>query len=155
MMHDIVFDELERHLSGSASRGFYDHLDLCESCRTEVARMDELSGLLRELRAEDVEGADPAPRPSPYFYNRVTWTVVENQRQEAWGLFWPGTAFFRRVAFASLLLLAALGSFLVSREASFSGTDAASIMAQHDPAVSHPESADRDRMLVTLATYHE
>jgi len=155
-MHDIVVDELERHLSGNASRAFYDHLDVCGSCRSEIARMDELSALLRELRPAGAEGElDPSPQPSLGFYNRVTWHIVENQRREAWGLFSPGAAFFRRVAFASLLLLAGLGSFLVSREASFSGADAASIMAQHDPAVSHPESADRDRMLVTLATYHE
>ena len=153
MMHDIVVDELERHLSGNASRAFYDHLDLCEPCRTEIAGMDELSALLRELRP--VDAVEAAPQPSPYFYNRLTWNIVENQRRQAWGLFSPGTAFFRRVAFASLLLLAGLGSFLVSREASFSGTDAAAIMAQHDPAISHTESSDRDRMPVTLATYHE
>jgi len=67
----------------------------------------------------------------------------------------PRCRFFRRVAFASLLLLAGLGSFLVTRESSFSGADAASIMAQHDPVADHSESSDRDRMLVTLATYHE
>ena len=156
MMHDIVVDELERHLSGNASRAFYDHLDLCEACRTEVAGMDELSALFRELcPAEGIQRVDAAPQPSPYFYNRVTWKIVENQPRGVWGLFSPGTAFFRRVVFASLLLLAGLGSFLVSREASFSGTDAAAIMAQHDPAISHSESSDRDRMLVTLATYHE
>jgi hypothetical protein len=156
MMHDIVVDELERHLSGNASRAFYDHLDLCEPCRREIAGMDELSALLRELRPAEssLEGRE-TPQPSPYFYNRLTWKIVENQPRGAWGLFSPGRAFFRRVAFASLLLLAGLGSFLVSREASFSGADAAAIMAQHDPAVSHTESADRDRMLVTLATYHE
>jgi hypothetical protein len=156
MMHEIVVDELERHLSGNASRAFYDHLDLCEPCRTEVARMDDLSALLRELRpAEGRDAFDSVPEPSPYFYSRVTWKIVENQPRGVWGLFSPGTAFFRRVAFASLLLLAGLGSFLVSREASFSGTDAAAIMAQHDPALSHTESSDRDGMLVTLATYHE
>jgi hypothetical protein len=160
VMHKIVIDELERHLSGNASRAFYDHLDLCEPCRTEIARMDELSALLRELRPAvagepGIDGRDAAPQPSPYFYNRLTWNIVENQQRQAWGLFSPGTAFFRRVAFASLLLLAGLGSFLVSREASFSGTDAAAIMAQHDPVASHSESSDRDRMLVTLATWHE
>jgi hypothetical protein len=154
MMHEIVVDELERHLSGNASRAFYDHLDLCEPCRTEIARMDELSALLRDLRPM-ATGDDSPPQPSPYFYNRVSWKIVEDQPRGAWALFSPGTAFFRRIAFASLLLLAGLGSFLVSREASFSGADAAAIMAQHDPAISHSESADRDRMLVTLATYHE
>ncbi len=157
MMHDIVVDELERHLSGNASRAFYDHLDLCEPCRTEDCAAWTNSPRCCGSCARRKPGPQSIPRlsPRPYFYNRVTWSIVENQRQEAWGLFSPGKAFFRRVAFASLLLLAGLGSFLVSREASFSGTDAAAIMAQHDPAVSHPESADRDRMLVTLATYHE
>ena len=156
MMHHIVVDELERHLSGSASRAFYDHLNACDDCRNEVARMDELSSLLRELRSAGPENEfERAPQPSLGFYNRVTWHIVDHQRKEAWGLFSPGAVFFRRVAFASLLLLAGLGSFLVSREASFSGTDAASIMAQHDPAAAHTESSDRDRMLVTLATYHE
>ena len=153
-MHDIVVDELERHLSGNASRAFYDHLDACDACRHEVSRMDAVSTLLRELRTADPENAfESTPQPSLGFYSRVTWHIVEQQRKEAWGLFSPGAVFFRRVAFASLLLLAGLGSFLVSREASFSGTDAASIMAQHDPAATHSESSDRDRMLVTLATY--
>lgn len=156
MMHDIVVDELERHLSGNASRAFYDHLDVCDACRAEVSQMEDLSMLLREMRPAGAEnGFENAPQPAPGFYNRVTWRIVDRQQKEAWGLFSPGAVFFRRVAFASLLLLAGLGSFLVSREASFSGTDAAAIMAQHDPAVSHTESSDRDRMLVTLATYHE
>jgi hypothetical protein len=156
MMHDIVVDELERHLSGNASRAFYDHLDTCDACRNDVSRMEDVSTLLRELRSADPENEfERTPQPSLGFYNRVTWRIVENQRREAWGLFSPGAAFFRRVAFASLLLLAGLGSFLVSREASFSGTDAAAIMAQHDPAAAHSETSDRDRMLVTLATYHE
>jgi len=164
-MHDIVVDELERHLSGggvskNASRAFYSHLDVCAGCRAEVAEMDDLSILLREFRYDPEEAPEnsrpqSAPQPSLGFYNRVRYRIVEKQQKEAWGLFSPGAAFFRRVAFASLLLLAGLGSFLVTRESSFSGTDAASIMAQHDPVASHSESADRDRMLVTLATYRE
>jgi|GEM_PF-3405297 len=152
-MHDIVIDELERHLSGSASRAFYDHLDACQACRDEVSGMDDLSLLLRELRF--VPGMESTPQPALGFYNRVAFRIVDDQRNEAWGLFSPGAAFFRRIAFASLLLLAGLGSFLVTREASFSGTDAASIMAQHDPLPAHAASSDRDRMLVTLATYRQ
>jgi len=162
-MHDIVVDELERHLTGggtrqSASRAFYAHLDVCAECRAEVAAMDHLSMLLREFRFDPENAAsieDTVPQPSLGFYNRVRYRIVEKQQKEAWGLFSPGAAFFRRIAFASLLLLAGLGSFLVSRESSFSGTDAASIMAQHDPVADHSESSDRDRMLVTLATWRE
>jgi hypothetical protein len=170
MMHDIVVDELERHLSGggvykNASRAFYAHLDVCAGCKAEVAEMDALSGLLRELRWDPESAADQAgsaeyagqalPQPSLGFYNRVRYRIVEKQQKEAWGLFSPGAAFFRRIVFASLLLLAGLGSFLVTRESSFGGMDAASIMAQHDPAADHSEASDRDRMLVTLATWYK
>jgi hypothetical protein len=163
MMHDTVIDELERHFSGNASRTFYAHLDVCADCRAEVARMDDVSMLLREFRFDPENAPENAPengpeavaRPPLGFYNRVCLRIVDEKQKEAWGLFSPGAAFFRRVAFASLLLLAGLGSFLVTRESSFSGTDAASIMAQHDPVAAHSESSDRDRMLVTLATYRE
>jgi hypothetical protein len=160
MMHDIVVDELEMHLSGggvykNASRAFYAHLDVCADCRAAVAGMDDLSVLLRELRVDPENATDSLPQPSLGFYNRVRYRIVEDQQREAWGLFSPGAAFFRRVAFASLLLLAGLGSFLVTRESSFGGADAATIMAQHDPVAVHSESSDRDRMLVTLATYRQ
>jgi hypothetical protein len=168
MMHDIVVDELEKHLSGggvyqSASRAFYAHLEICAECRAEVAQMDDLSLLLRELRIEPAfavesgmeAAAATVPQPSLGFYNRVRYRIVEKPQREAWGLLSPGAAFFRRIAFASLLLLAGLGSFLVTHESSVSGTDAASIMAQHDPTADHTDISDRDRMLVTLATWHE
>lgn len=158
MMHDIVVEELETHLSGGegfsgASRAFYAHLEQCEPCRVEVARMEDLSALFQELRLDSAR--ETAPPPSLGFYARVRSQIVEKQEKEAWGIFAPGAAFFRRVAFASLLLLAGLGSFLVTRESSFSGTDAAAIMAQHDPVVAHTDKSDRDRMLVTLATYSQ
>jgi len=175
MMHDIVVDELETHLSGGgeyrrASRAFYAHLDACADCRAQVAKMEDVSMMLRELRFDPEFAAENdglfqsnytsqvVAQPSLGFYNRVRSQIVEDQQKEAWGLFSPGAAFFRRIAFASLLLLAGLGSFLVTRESSLNsggGTDAAAIMAQHDPTATHSEKSDRDRMLVTLATYRE
>ena|ERR1019366_2072423 len=152
MMHDIVAEEFERHLEGTASHAFYRHLDACPACREEVARMDEFSGLMRQFRLD----ADMNPaQPRLGFYNRVAGQIVDKERHEAWGLFSPGVVFFRRIAFASLLLLAGLGSYLVARESGFGMDDAATIMAQHDPSVQHEDSADRDRMLVTMATYRE
>jgi hypothetical protein len=166
MMHDIVVNELERHLSGggvykNASRDFYAHLDVCAGCRAEVAEMDDLSMLLRELRWDAQSAAENGaehgalPQPSLGFYSHIRYRILEKQQKGAWGLFSPEAAFFRRIAFASLLLLAGLGSFLVTRESSFSGMDAAAIMAQHDPAAVHTEASDRDRMLVTLATWRQ
>jgi hypothetical protein len=150
-MHDILVEELERHLSGSASQAFYDHIDACAECSAAIAAMTELSVYLRELKPQ----GEAVPEPTLGFYNRVAGRIVENQRKEAWGLFSPGAAFFRRVAFASLLVLAGLGSFLVTRDTPDGGTDAAALIAQHDPTAAHSESADRDRLLVTLANYRE
>jgi len=160
MIHEIVIDELEQHLSGAgvsrnASRAFYAHLNACSECRAEVSQMEELSAALRDLRFDPVIALEPVAEPALGFYNRVRYQIVDRKQKEAWGLFSPGAAFFRRVAFASLLLLAGLGSYLVTRESSFKGADAASIMAQHDPVSTHSEKSDRDRMLVTLATYRE
>jgi hypothetical protein len=150
-MHDIVVDELERHLSGTASRAFYNHLDGCAGCRAEVAGMEDVSLLLRELREPN-----PAPEPSFFFYNRVAGRIVEHERKEAWGLFSPGVVFFRRVAFVSVLVLAGLAGYLITTQSSpAGGTDAATIMGQHDPSVDHTNGSDRDHMLVTLATYTE
>jgi anti-sigma factor RsiW len=150
-MHDILVEELEGHLSGKASQAFYDHVDACAECAAAVAALSEISDCLQELKPASQAGAEPPLG----FYNRVAGRIVENQRKEAWGLFSPGAAFFRRIAFASLLVLAGLGSFLVTREAPESGNDAAAIIAAHDPIAAHSESADRDRLLVTLADYRE
>jgi hypothetical protein len=150
-MHDIVVEELEKHFREQASPAFYHHLDACADCAAAVAAMDEISLCIRELKP----GTEAIPEPPPGFYNRVAANIIDRQQKEAWGLFSPGAAFFRRVAFASLLLLAGLGSFLVTRDSSEGGTDAAAIIAQHDPTTVHSESSDRDRLLVTLATYRQ
>jgi hypothetical protein len=151
-MHDIVVDELERHLSGTASRAFYNHLEDCSACRAEVAGMEDVSLLLREFRLD----GESAPQPSFFFYNRLANRIIEQERREVWGLFSPGVAFFRRVAFVAVLLLAGLGGYLItSQSPSTSGTDAGTIMSQHDPSVDHVDGSDRDHMLVTLATYTE
>ena len=104
-MHDAVVNELEEHLAGTASPEFHAHLAACPDCRAEVGSMTEMSQLLSELRADP----EMAAAPSPYFYTRVAASIVEHQNTDHWGLLAPGAAFFRRVAFASLVVLACLG----------------------------------------------
>jgi hypothetical protein len=147
-MHDVVVNELEDHLAGNASPAFHGHLASCQDCRLEVESIAGVSGLLAELRSEP----DALELP-PFFYTRVAAGIVEHQNTRRWGLLAPGAAFFRRIAFASLLVLAGLGSYLVMRETDVTGTDAATIMAQHDVTADHAASTDRDLMLVTLASY--
>ena len=150
-MHDVAVNELEKHLAGNASPVFHAHLAACQECRAEVESIARVSGLLAELRPQP----ESAPEPSPFFYTRVASGIIGHRNDAGWSLLSPGAAFFRRIAFASLLMLAGLGSYLVTREGSFSGTDAAAIMAQHDVTTVHAESSDRDLMLVTLASYRE
>ena len=118
--------------------------------------MENLSALFQEFRA-DLQQAD-APQPRLGFYNRVAGQIIDHERKDYRGLFAPGAAFFRRVAFASLLVLAGLGSYLISHESAFAPTgasDPATIMAQHDSSLEHSGASDRDRMLVTLADYQK
>ena len=154
-MHDVVVNELEEHLAGTASTEFHAHLAACPACRTEVESIARLSQLLAELKSDP----ETAAAPSPYFYTRVAASIVEHQNTDHWGLLAPGAAFFRRVAFASLVVLACLGSYLVMREGDTSmidhGTDAAAVIAQHDVTDDHAASSDRNLMLVTLASYGE
>jgi anti-sigma factor RsiW len=156
-MHDVVVNELEEHLAGTASPEFHAHIAACPACRTEVGSIAEVSQSLAELRSDP----ETAAAPSPYFYTRVAASIVDRQNTDHWGLLAPGAAFFRRVAFASLVVLACLGSYLVMREGDVSGmpftrgTDAAAVIAQHDVTADHAASSDRNLMLVTLASYDD
>ncbi len=145
--HDIVISEFERHLSGNASKAFYEHLANCAACDAEVKEMSELAGLLPVLLTE------AAPEPGAAFYSRVANTINEQHKKQSWGLFSLSELFFRRLAFASLMVLAMLGSYLVTRDAGYQGEDAATIFAKHDPSAVHADGEDRDRMLLTLASY--
>lgn len=151
-MHDPVVNELEDYLAGKASPAFHGHLASCQECRAEVGSIAEVSGMLAVLRSSPESTA----QPSPFFYTRVAAGIVEHQNTGHWGLLAPGAAFFRRVAFASLLLLAGLGSYLVMREGDIAPpADPVTIIARHDSTADHTASADRDVMLVTLASYGE
>ena len=100
-MHKIVMEEMERHLAGRASAAFYDHLAQCDLCRRETEAMRDTAELLRSFRCNE----DEALPPPAGFYSRVATSIIQEQRSAVWGMFAPGAVFFRRVAFASLLLL--------------------------------------------------
>ena len=143
-MHQVILVRLEEYLSGSPSpREFTAHLESCEECRAEVREMLELSGALRAIREPE-----PAAVPSG-FYARVAQRVEAQRPRSFWSLFWLEPAFGRRVAFASLMTLAILGSYLISRETEYSTgpSNPAAIMAQQSTG------EDPDNMLATLASY--
>ncbi len=143
-MHQVILDRLEEYLAGTpGSREFTAHLESCPACRTEVSGMQELSNALGGLRASQ-EIAPPAG-----FYARVAERVEQQRPRSFASLFWLDPVFGKRVAFASLMTLAVLGSYLISRETDYSAgpTNPATVMAQQAPA------QDPDVMLATLASY--
>jgi hypothetical protein len=144
-MHQVIVDGLEDYLSGNPNRDFRSHLTACEECRLEVLQYEAVSSLFVPLRP------DEAIEPAPGFANRVITRLVDQQQPSFWSMFSFEPALARRVAFASLLLLAVLGSFLISQESSYQMTAPEHLITQ--AADEDGPSASRDHMLVTLTSY--
>jgi anti-sigma factor RsiW len=150
-MHSVVMESLEEYLSGAltpaARRGIEAHLDHCTDCRGEVRGMLEISQLFGSLHAEE------AIPPRAGFYAGVMRKVEAARPAPAFSsLFGLDFSFGRRLAFGSLLTLAVLGSYFVSREIDYSpGPSPEFVMAQ-DHTNAGP---GRDQMLLTLTSYDE
>ena len=151
-MHAAVMESLEEYLSGALEPGgrqrIEAHLNKCEMCREEIAAMGDVSLAFQELRAGE------ALEPAPGFYARVMERVGERKPVGFLAdLFALNLVIGRRLAFACLLTLAVLGSYLVWRETGYTGgLSPEAIMAQQDlPAFA--SAPGRDAMLVTLTGY--
>jgi len=151
-MHAVVMENLEEYLSGGlgpvAQRDIEAHLSICGMCREELAGLREVSELLAGLQTGE------ALEPAPGFYARVMGQVGGRKAAPSFaGFFAMNFAFGRRLAFASLVTLAILGSYLVSNEAEYStGLSPEAVMAQQDSPAFDSARA-QDNMLVTLTTY--
>ena len=151
-MHAVVMESLEEYLSGTlkpaATRDIEAHLGICEACRQEVAGMREISQLFGALVPDEALDA------SPGFYERVAKQIGGRKAVPALASFFAlDLAFGRRMVFASLLMLAALGSYLVSREASYpTGVSPEAVMAQQDSPAFETAPA-HEAMLATMTTY--
>src|SRR4051812_35578725 len=106
MQHKILVEQFESYLAGKPSREFADHLAVCPDCRAEIAAMQEVNDSLRSVFAGAIRNPQmesfTAPQPPLGFYSSVSNRIISEQQSQAWSLFSPGVAFFRRVAFASL-----------------------------------------------------
>ena len=155
-MHEAIVGELEEFLAGAASvqvqRRVRAHLDACEECRTEVAEMEEIGQLIRSLKP--VEEMAPVPG----FYARVSSRIESQRPVGIWNAL-IDPAFFRRTAFACLMILALLGSYLVSRESDYGYTspspEVVIAIEQSQPLSPENPVQDRDMMLATLASYQQ
>lgn len=158
-MHDVIERGVEDYLAGSASREFETHLAQCARCREELRGIERYSGMLGVLRAGVNEGGliNDAPEPSPGFARRVMAGIEQEKSRSFWAAFSIDPAFTRRIAFASLLSLAILGSYLATQSSdSMAVADHTpeAVLASHDVSAPSDDPQKMDGMLVTLATYH-
>ena len=151
-MHAVVMESLEEYLSGTlkpaAHRDIEAHLSICEPCRREVAGMQEISRLFTAMVPEqEVEAA-------PGFYARVMQQVGGRKAAPAFASFFSlDVAFGRRLVFASLLTLAALGSYLVVREAEYPGSISPDAVMAQQESPSFESAKAHEAMLATLTSY--
>jgi len=148
-MHHVIEDKLEDLLTGTGDREslarMEAHMRDCAECRQEVEAMREMSGMFSALRSPD------APQPAPGFYARVT-TLIEKQQPAPFWAVALEPLFGKRLALASLLALAALGTIVVSREMqefAFGPTPEMILAAENDSA----PLLDQDQMLYTLVSH--
>jgi len=149
-MHAVVVGSLEEYLSGTLEparqRVIEQHLSTCEMCREEIRAMQDVSELFVSLQSEE------AVEPSPVFYASVMRRVSAQQQETPSfaSLFSLDFVFARRLVFASLTILALMGSFLVSRESGVSnGPSPVTVMAQENSPEFESAPA-HNNMLVTL-----
>jgi len=150
-MHQVVMESLEEYLSGllepAARRGVEEHLRKCPSCRAGVDGMAEMAGLFGALRSDGCE-------PAAGFYARVVERIETAGAAPSWaGLFDFDLVFLRRLAFSCVLMLVAMGSFLVSREIAYRGSFTPDAVLSQDKAAASGNALAQDNMLLTLTAY--
>ena len=151
-MHAVVMESLEEFLAGTLEladqRAVEAHMSICQLCREEIRSMQDVSQLFAALKSDEVCEA------SSGFYAGVVRHVNQPEPARSFsGLFGLDFAFGRRLVFASLLTLAVLGSYLVSRESEYpAGPSPEAILAQENSPAFDTASA-QDNMLVTLTAY--
>ncbi len=112
-MHQEIRHNLEDYLRGSGSKlpaEFHAHLGECRECSDELRSLEAQSQLLRSLAGpREIE-------PRAGFYARVM-ERIEIQPASIWSVFLD-RKFGLRLAVASAVLVALLGTYLVTSEPS-------------------------------------
>jgi predicted anti-sigma-YlaC factor YlaD len=151
-MHSVMVDRLEEYLAGALEpvdrRVIEAHLVACRSCRDEIAGLREVSQLLGCLHSDEIV------EPAPGFYAGIMRRVDRRRSVPVFGgWFAVDLALGRRLVFASLITLAVLGTYLVSRETGYSGEPSAEAVMAQEYSAAFDSAPAQDRMLVTLTAY--
>jgi anti-sigma factor RsiW len=151
-MHAAVLDRLEEYLSGTLNpadtREFEAHLNTCDLCREEVQSMREISECFPSLRPEQTL------YPSAGFYAGILEQIgCQSARPTFASLFSWQFAFGRSMVFASLAILAILGSYLWNSETAWQPAPAAEAVMAQQESPAFDSGPAQDNMLVTLTDY--
>jgi predicted anti-sigma-YlaC factor YlaD len=152
-MHRLIQDHLEEVLSepggkGKASGSLTEHLASCQDCSDELSAMRHQAAMLRALRTND----DVSPRAG--FYARVMERIEAQRPIDIWQLFFD-SAFARRMAMASMVLVVFFGVYLISSEHYAPPVAVAVEEVQPGMTLSQAGLPDKDTVLVNLVTYRE
>lgn len=114
-MDDLMKENLEDYLSGMLAgerkREFEGYLANHPKMANELAEMEASSTLFDALRLDEED--EMLAHPAPGFYGRVMREVEEERGEPFWMVFLE-PFLIRRLAFASLMWLALLGSYIVA-----------------------------------------
>jgi anti-sigma factor RsiW len=151
-MHAVVMESLEEFLAGTLEpverRTIEAHLGGCAACREELQGMEDLSLLFGSLHAEEPFDA------SPGFYARVMQQVAELKATPSWSNFFAfDPALGRRLVFSCLLVLVAMGTYLVSSERGYTSEPMPDAVMAEQTQPSFESAPASESMLVTLAHY--
>ena len=139
-MHGSVREGLENLLAAkpsAATKKAADHVSGCKTCTSEVEAMRLHSQLLKTLQAP------AAVEPGAGFYARVLQRIEERAKHSIWWVFVYSPA-GKRLAYASLALSLALGSYVVAAESNDGHLAAKAIVA-------HGQSNHYDALVVGTA----
>ena len=126
-MHGSVREELENLLaakpSAAASRAA-DHVSGCEKCTSEMEAMRVHSQMFKTLQSpEQVE-------PGAGFYARVLQRIEQRAKHSIWWVF-VYSPVGKRLAYTSLALSLALGSYVIAAEKNDGHLTAKTIVAEN------------------------
>jgi anti-sigma factor RsiW len=154
-MHAVVMDSLEEYLSGTlepvVKRSIEAHLSACQACREEMRSMQDVSQLFVSFRSEEEVA------PSAAFFAGIVQRVEAQRPAPSFAsLFALDFVFGRRLVFASLMMLAVLGTYLVTHEVEYPAAPPVpeTVVAQEQGSPAF-DSAPADNMLVTLTAYEQ
>jgi hypothetical protein len=149
-MHGPIRDRLEDLLRGRGYSSVAGHLADCAECSTELDAMKQQCGILAGLRASEIE-------PAAGFYARVLQRIEDGEIGSFWAFF-VDSPFSKRLAFASLTVALALGSYVVSQESRERTLAGGTIIAYNggshqDVPVMGDRAEQRDAVLTNFAVH--